>query len=468
MTKADKVTLCDNKELKTLRIAKMIVYLRSKIIEAWDDRGQVYYLFFYKDTFLTACKAKRLRIRSFIADAIKKGISLASPHPIIRKVVHSSQSYRTFEFKQLLKKLRQEFSPYEQAYILTFFESFIHKRELFEKIQEIYYDLRRNGQMFSSYQTSRILHEFAPKNKWARETANLISFSKYFNLYHKFSEQLLARDVIYGEKLLYEGRENRDFRERLEHSLLDDGLVMDAAVLAIDDFLAAPEVNRYKTLLERLQMVFSEEEVCEIVEDLYLQKPELPMLQNDLLERLLKLDRLEDAAKLIARREIPPAGLSEKALNAVGELILSGAGGMQYEKMNVFLAPLVFLDPEKAEKAIEKCVTYLLKEYDIDYVENWLEPIKEADPFLAIFQKIDCIKKYQDDPDKQLELGKIYYDLDLLELALNCFSWEMEMNEKNLEPVEWLAKLYKKMGMERESEAYLYLLENEQFYTKHP
>src|SRR5690606_38601737 len=102
-------------------------------------------------------------------------------------------------------------------------------------------------------------------------------------------------------KLLYEGRENRDFRERLEHSLLDDGLVMDAAVLAIDDFLAAPEVNRYKTLLERLQMVFSEEEVCEIVEDLYLQKPELPMLQNDLLERLLKLDRLEDAAKLIAR-----------------------------------------------------------------------------------------------------------------------------------------------------------------------
>lgn len=463
----EQVTFRGESGFQTLTISKMAVYLRCKIIEAWNEKGQVYYLFFYKDKFIAGYKARGVKLRSFIAKAFKQGVILTSPHPIIRKIIHDSQTYVIQDFSQLVKKLKKQFSPYEQAFILTFFESFIPKKELFEQIKDIYYRLRRNGQLFCSWQIVRLLHDFAPKNRWARETANLVTYSKYYSLYFDFSEELLAKDKIYGEKLLYDGRNNKDHLILLEHSLLHDGLVMDAAALAIDSFLNDPDAYDYKTLVERLQMVFSEDEVCEIVENMLDHKPDVPLLQNDLLERYLKLGRVHDAAMLIAEHDIPPSVLSKKALNAILELILTDTADLPYEKLQTYLVPLSLYNPEQTEKAIAKCVNYLLREYDMDYVENWLAPIKQVNPTLSIYRKMEAIKKFKNNPDKQLELGKIYYDLHLYELALDCFSWEMELQETNPEPVEWLAKTYKKMGLEEEANSYLLLLENK-FFTKSP
>lgn len=468
MTRSNQVILYEHKEQITLRITRMNVYLRSKIIEAWDSEGQVYYLFFYKNTFLTAVKAKRLKLGSFIEDSFKKGISFEPPHPIIQKIVYGTQPFKVPHSKQLLKRLHNHFSLYEKAFILTFFESFFPKKELFKHIQEIYYDFRRNGQMFASYQIIRILQEFAPKNSWAKQTANLIEYTKYSSLYREFSNELHSKDVISAEKLLYNMKERSNDLELLENSLLADGCILDAAALAIESFLTTPKKGNYQTLLARLHMVFSEEEVCEILSDLSSKRPDFPMLQKDLLERLLNLQRYEEITKLIAEGDFPPSSLSHKALNSIVDLILFEAPGIHYEKLNTFLIPLVHSDPEKAEKAIAKCVALLMKEYDIDYVENWMTPIKATNPSLSIFEKVERLKSFKDDPDKQLDLGKLYYEFKLYDQALDCFSWEMELDATNPKPVEWLAKIYKEMGLEHESQAYFQLLENGGWYEESP
>lgn len=468
MTTRNQVILYKNKEVITLKMTRINFYLRSKIIEAWSAEGQVYYLFFYKNTFLTACKAKRIKLRSFIEDSFKKGITFEPPHPIALRSVHSTQPYKVPDSKQLLKKLHNHFSPYEKAFILTFFESFFPKKELYKQIQEIYYHFRRNGQMFASYQIIRILHEFAPKNSWAKQTANLIEYTKYSSLYREYSNELLNKDVISGERLLYNMREKKNYLDLLKSSLLADGCVLDAAALAIEHFLATPEKSSYQILLERLHMVFSEEEVCEILSDLSSKRPGFPMLQKDLLEKLLNLHRYEEATRLLAEGELPPSALSHKAFDSIVELILFEAPGIHYERLNTFLIPLVHSDPEKAEKVITKCVVLLMKEYDIDYVVNWLAPIKACNPSLSIFEKVEHMKNFKDDPDKQLDLGKLYYEFKLFDQALDCFSWEMELDAANPMPVEWLAKIYKEMGLEHESQAYVQLLENEGWYVESP
>ncbi len=59
-----------------------------------------------------------------------------------------------------------------------------------------------------------------------------------------------------------------------------------------------------------------------------------------------------------------------------------------------------------------------------------------------------------DDPNEQLQLGEYYYQLDSFEKALDCFSWEMELNPDNPEPVRWLSKLYQKLDRPQEAKTY--------------
>ena len=104
-------------------------------------------MFFYKYRFLTAVKAKRIKLQSYIEHAFKQGMIFEAPHPLIDKLISNRHEFKNLSFKQLLNKLELHYTPQEQAYILTLFESFFPKKQLFEEILTHYYEYRRNGQL---------------------------------------------------------------------------------------------------------------------------------------------------------------------------------------------------------------------------------------------------------------------------------------------------------------------------------
>lgn len=454
----NQLSIMDHKEIIPLTIERMTVYLRSKIIEAVSENGDLYYLFFYNNVYLTAMKTNRLKCHSFIEHSFKKGVTLHFPNPIIFKLVSTDHPYKVFTLTQLAKKLKNPFSSQEIAFILTFFESFISKKILFHEIQEIFYTFRRNGQMFAGYQILRILSDFIPKNSWVKQMLHDLSFKKYANLYEQFSEKLLEKDQIFAEKLLFNGIEKQEYFDLLISTLKKDGLSIDILALYINRIIYKPSSESYHILLQQLEAHFSKEEICQILIGLSSELPQLQELHLDLFNRLLNLDQFEEAIQLLIDHKFLLGSLQPESYHTLINHIQTEPGSIPFEKLNELFIPLAVSEPEEAEKALQACVTSLFKNHDITYIQKWLEPIKAGQPSLPIFQKMDKIERLGDDPNKQLVLGELYYQLMQFDRAIECFSWEMELNQEDPRPVQWLAKIYRKLNMNSEYDAYQQLL----------
>lgn len=454
----NQLSILDHKEIIPLTIERMTIYLRSIIVETVSANGDLYYLFFYNNIYLTAMKTNRLKINSFVAHSFKKGFTLHSPNPIIFKLVSTDHPYKVHTLTQLTKKLKNPFSPQEIAFILTFFESFISKKILFHEIQEIFYQFRRNGQMFAGYQILRILSEFVPKNSWVRQMMHDLSFKKYTDLYDQFSEKLLEKDRIYAEKMLSNQIEKQECFDFLISSLKKDGLSIDVIALHLNRVISMPSSESYHSLLRQLEIYFSKGEICQILIGLSSKLPLLQELQLDLFERLLSLGQFEEAIQLINDRRFPLAALQPESYHTLISHIQLGPNSIHFEKLNELFIPLAASEPEAAEKALQKCVTSLFQNHDITYIQKWLEPIRAKQPSLPIFQKIDKIEQLGNDPNKQMVLGELYYQLMQYDRAIECFSWEMELNQEDPRPVQWLAKIYSKLNMKSEHDAYQQLL----------
>ena len=68
--------------------------------------------------------------------------------------------------------------------------------------------------------------------------------------------------------------------------------------------------------------------------------------------------------------------------------------------------------------------------------------------------------KLNESLDDMQTLGEIYFELQQFEKAIECFSWEMELNPTKTKPLKWLAKAYHEMGQKQESEVYQQLCIN--------
>jgi tetratricopeptide (TPR) repeat protein len=126
------------------------------------------------------------------------------------------------------------------------------------------------------------------------------------------------------------------------------------------------------------------------------------------------------------------------------------------------LNTVVSLFPERAEQLLTNSVSSLLKTNELPSIQKWLEPFKENHQTLKIFDKIDTMLKLNDDLDEMQTLGELYYEFKQFDKAIECFSWEMELEPTNPKPLHWLAKTYREMGMNYESDAYQQLCINVQ------
>ncbi|QQZ07790.1 hypothetical protein [Heyndrickxia vini] len=429
-----------------LTVKQMAMYLRSNIIEATDDQQNNYYLFFYKEQFLTYVKPTKLKRQTHIEKAFTKGIILPSTHPLIYSILSPNHSYKKRTFHQLIKKAESLYNPQVVAHIATFFESFVSKKTIFSLIQSIFYDYRRNGQMFSSYRILRLLMDFAPNHSWVKGLSSDLNFIKYGKLYDQLSDELITKDPLYLEKVLYTKNANNQLIQLL-HS---QSRWLDEIALYIQHI----SPGNYSSLKQLLNNHFSDKEIVDVLEHLSGKASDVSEINSDLLENYLQRQNAEKIINILFTHQLT---LNPKQTQKFENLLENVDLKLEHfpkEKVLSFLVPLFKIKPEIAIRLLHKYIALQLKEHDIDSVMNCLIPLKNTIHAHPILEKLQRIQKLANDPDQQLLLGELYYEFQQFDQAIDCFSWEMELKSIDPKPVKWLSKIYNEMGMEQEHQAY--------------
>jgi tetratricopeptide (TPR) repeat protein len=452
--------LYDHKKPIKLQAERVSFYLQGEIIEAFSESNEVYYLFFYQYRFLTAVKATKLRRQSYIEHAFKKGMVFTAPHPFINVLLASDHSCHVLSFKQLVKKLEMLYTPQENAFILTFFESFIPRKQLFDEIKSKYYEYRRNGQMFLGYRIVRILMDFVPKHSLVKTLANDIGFHKYAVLYNQKSEELFAKDIIFAEKTLYSQKENDQCFQKLVSHLESQSRWIDLIALLTEKLTVIPSTDYYSPLIKLLEQHLNEDESAYILERLASQLTDFIPLQKDLFTNYIRIHKIEWIFDMMSNHDFK---LSDAQVQAFGDMLDhfdTKTNSLQPQMLISLLKSVMVLFPENAEKLLNLYVITLLKTHDLAYIKDWIEPIKEINDNLQVFGKIDLMQTISDELDDMQTLGELYYEFRQMDKAIECFDWEMELKPADPKPLQWLAKIYREKGMNQESDIYRQLCVN--------
>lgn len=450
----DQFLLYDHQKPIILKAERVSFYLQGEIIEAFTENNEVYYLFFYKSTFLTAATAIRLRRNSFIEAAFKKGMVFGAHHPFLNRLLSSNSPLKMISFQQLTKKLEKLYTPQEKSFILTFFESFFPKKQLFDEITSVFFEYRRNGQMFLGYQIIRVLMDFAPNHRFVKQLSNDMMFSKYAVLYNQKSEKIFAKDPIFAEKTLYAQKDNDECFQQYVAHLKKESRWVDLSALFIYKITQTPSTDYYSPLINQLEQHLNENDTMHILEKIAFQLPAFLPVQQDLFKRYVKNNKIEEVFNMM---NIYHFQLSSSQVQTFGDLLESADSegqSLQPEVLKTLLKSYIHFFPEKAEKLLNKYVISLLKTHELDYITEWLKSFEENQRSLQIVEKINAMQKLSDDLDQMQTLGELYVEFGQFEKAIECFSWEMELKPTNSKPLQWLSKIYRSMGMKREADAF--------------
>ncbi|MFB4164350.1 tetratricopeptide repeat protein [Alteribacillus sp. JSM 102045] len=456
-------SIADGKKNITIHPQRMAVYLQSKIVEAVDNNRNVYYLFFFKNEFLAALKAASIRRRSYLEKAFKHGMMFPSTHPFCRTILSSETPFQKRSFNQLHGKLQKQYTPHQTAYILTFFDAFIPKKKLFKDIQTYFYQYRRNGQLFAGYRILWVLLDFTPNHSWVKQTVNDLEYAKFKTMYKEMAVELWEKDPIHMEKALYfKRKKNPEKAEALIDFLINENRWIDAAALLMNQLIRTSGIEKYNRLKQVLETYYPKQDLLVVLEDLYQRSPSLEPLQKDLLHYYLTFQQLNHSISIINEHGFSLNEEQWTAFENMLETVSLDSGNTQVEKLNTYIASLFKTQPDKAEIILQKCVKQLMERHDLSYISKWLIPIKEISSRSLVVKRIEQMKQLSDDPDKQQQLGELYYQFDMLDQAIECFSWEMELDKSDPLPVRWLSKIYLEAGKEEESKAYQQLFRNMQ------
>lgn len=436
-----------------LQVERMAIYLQSKIIEAYDQNQQVYYVFFYKDHYLTAAKTTKLMRNSHIEHAFKNGIIVPSDHPLVRSLISSDQLYKKRTFLQVIAKMEKILSPHEMANLATFFESFIPRKKIFTYIQNLFYEYRRNGKMFHSYRIIRILMDFTPTHSFVKELSNHLDFIKFAKLYHQGSDIIFEKDPIYAEKVYFSNVKDNSHFQKLSSLLEQQSRWTDLVALYIHQI--AYNQKYFSSLLLLLEKHFQEEEIVQILEDLSNQVLDHEEIQQYLLKKYFHLHQTEKILILLSSQNLTLNEMQTMEFIKLLEDYNLEVHSDYLEKLHLFFIPFFNLNPKKAEDFLQKWIIHLLsKGYDILAIKKLLAPLKQVKEALPIIRKLDKMQTLANDPDQQLLLGQLYYQFKQYHQAIECFSWEMELRAVDPKPVQWLSKIYNELGMKQEYMAY--------------
>lgn len=435
-------------KLKALRMAN---YVRAQFIEAISEKQELYYLFYYESEFLTAKKVTKLRRHSLIERAFKNGLTFQAPHPFIHLLSTSNPSSKIINNKQLLRKLNQHFSKQEKAYILTFFESFISKKQLFNEIKDMFYEDRRGGQLFSAYRLIRIMKDFAPNHSLVKSLSSDLIYKDFAKMYYDRTEELFQEDLIEAEKIMF--HELNTYGEKLSNQLEIDHRWLELVMWRSLQLKASPEPHVFESLQFTLKQHFSEHESISVLEQLAQDVTYSP-LQEHLFSKYLETNQVDKVSQLIKQNQHL---LSPQDLDQISQTLSEKTPSelnIPIESLQILLIQVLKQRHDLAENLLHKYIGDLLTKHELSTIHKWLEPFREVCGELKVIEKFDRIYQMSEDLDHMQSLGELYYEFKQWKQALECFSMESELKPDEAKPLKWLSKTYLELGMKDESDAY--------------
>ncbi|MRG86346.1 tetratricopeptide repeat protein [Salinibacillus xinjiangensis] len=458
----NQISIVQQKQTSTLEVGRMATYLQSKIIEALDENGKTYYLFFYKNEYLTYCKATHVHDESFLKSAFTSGITFSSHHPLTQVSLNLEKPYRKYSFQQLCKRNEQKYTHQECAVIATYFDSFIPKDELLTYIKEIFYQYQRNGQTYLGYRIIKILQSFAPEDQWVQDFGSKLAYNKYEDIYNKPSEELQKKDPVWAEQMLFLQMDQDLYYDRLCSILKKEHRMTELITIALRKFSMSPSQSVYSSLLSLCEEHFNLDQTVVILETLLTQHPSFEPLYKDIMKIYKTLNQPTKLLQLVIENNLPIPHNQLTYFESIFDQIDLESENIKVESLNKFIPKVYSSDVERQEKFIRKCVHHLLKKHDITFIEEWVGPMKANGHNLPIFHKIEQMLQIRNDPDQQQQLGELYFQFQHFDQAIECFSFEMELKENDPKPVKWLSKVYQEIGLTEESKAYQQLYKDMQ------
>ncbi|WP_456272976.1 tetratricopeptide repeat protein [Bacillus sp. AK031] len=437
---------------------RIAFYRDMAFIETVSPEREQHYLFFYKEQFLTCKKALKLKRNSFIEQAFKEGIVFLCPHPLADKLIEKNSPLKVAGFNELHKKLQNTMSLQETAFIFRALDSFLSHDKLFRLIRNHYYQYRRSGQFLHAYKLLQILAETSPGNSWVKQTSADLNFLPYEKLYEQEPQKLLEKDPLYAASELWKNRHEHKNRETLQQMLLQRNNTLTITALMSEAVQQNPSQETLQPLTMWVDSHFQPDDKRELMYSLAKNIPDNKKILHQLLQDLIESNEYEKALTLVVESPDSTSALDENILSALFEGIQWQQTSIPLEKLNSLIISVLQQQPSKLDKILRSCVISLLKGHDIPFIADWFSPLQAQNISLPIAEKIKKMNSLIDDPNHQSQLGEFYYQFNVLDRAIDCFSWDMELRPNDPQPVKWLSRLYQEKGMASEAKAYQQVL----------
>ncbi|MCH1627160.1 hypothetical protein [Fredinandcohnia quinoae] len=449
----------ENKEV-TLHCNALFNYQGFQVIESFNEHmDECYYLLFYKEQFLTAKKTVKIKRFSTLQKVLSNGIQIPSPHPIITSLLAANHIDCFPTIPSTWKKIKRKFNNLEAHYILPLFDSYLKKENITSALKEAYFEYRRDGKLSYAFKLLMTILDSYPTHKWAKSIYSHLDYLKYKQLYSNDINKVLLHDPLYAEKLLYQQLDAESSFSLLIQKLGKESRNLELTALYQDRLITSSKnaSHTFSELVKLLSHTFSENDQASILLTIYNQTNSTNCKEeilNQLLTSYMKANQFEEAFSLITSNTTP---LSKSQIDMLLTILNQMETIYKIDFTQFDASILKDTSADQLGQILAILLPKLFTDHDLDFVYQWTTPFHHLKSSNAIIEKIKLMNKIKEEPDQQHYMGELYYQLHLLPQAIECFSWDLELNPTITRPIMWLTKLYHELGMVEESKSYQYL-----------
>ncbi|TDL33024.1 hypothetical protein E2R51_10205 [Jeotgalibacillus sp. S-D1] len=453
------ITLMEKGNRKTLLTPiRMAVHSPCSILEATSSTGDLYHAYFYRQQFLAAKKITRSKRSSYLEQALTKGIVFLCPHPVVDKLVSQNETFKNRSLTDLLSFTKRRYTPIEVSQIFRCMDSLIQGDKLFKVMRDVYYDYRRDGKWGKAYSVLLTLEEAFPENQWIASTKHDASFSSYHEKYELNDESLLQHDRSTLEWKLWKNREHPVHRSVWMSSFGNDPSysIASFSLLYEEQYLNTTE-DSFSLFLDTARHHFTQHELKDIL--IRMADSEHSVIHQAAFRQCIRISAWEEAMTTLIHH---PFDLSAQDSRNIKEAIpkVNWDNQLPIEQLSMALIPILKENKHELDSILTACIPILSKTHNLAYLVDWLKPLEKVQCNLPIYQRVQKLLKYAEDPNQQALAGELYYQLGLNREAIDSFSYEMELNPEDPSPVKWLSTLYRETGQADEAAAYQQLLQS--------
>lgn len=449
------ITLKDKKKLIKGFVFQIAVFAPFKVLHVKTDIHEDYYLIYFHDSLVHGDAVESIALDSFMNHVFDKGIVLESTHPLL-PVILPEEMVLLPNKNKLFSILQKKYTLLEVTYLTTTLDSFFTKDQLMDIMDKIYFHYRRDGKFFKAFQIIKVLFTFSPQNTSIKDRFHAKEYYSFADFYRTSPlSDIFQKDPLYVELHCFNNRFNPDENEMYKNILTEQHRSKELLLLWMEKVQKLQQVDSMDTYTSiALSYMSMEEWIATLC---YLNINPFKELSNSkrVINQMISEKRYERAAFYLLQfiDDLPDSfdePLNTLFIHLDTEFIASHLDGF----LVMFQQLIRKGDLPKFEQKLSQLVGKLLESHDLQTVYQKIQPIQSLVPYSLVMNKLKRMMSLLEDPDHMMELGEYYAEFKRYDDAIECFSWEMELNPDDYSPVWQLSKMYQQKGMVEEATAY--------------